>query len=405
MKKILFINYCIYLPGEKAIKRTFYLFNLMKKMNYDVTFLTSDFNHYEKKSRDIDDFYSHYSEYKSNVKFVHMKPYKKNISLIRFKNNYLCEKEILKWFIKNGNSYDIVYISWPMYMLVNKIKKYCDIYNVKIILDINDLWPESLKMVIQNNTLYHILTLGLKKQSNKALNKADGLIAVSNEYLNIARKYNHHSQLNEVVYIGSMIDEFDKGINKYIDTIKKDSNEIWLTYIGTLGKSYDIETAIIAIDKLRKSGLNIRLKILGQGPTEKYLKHLIFENNYDGTDFIGFLPYQKMAAYLKKSDICLNCIKKRASQSIINKASDYFTSGNPILNCGPSKEMRNLITKYNTGLNYESENISSLYNAILELLSNKDRTMAMGRNSRRLAELFFNREKTHSDLAKEIINI
>lgn len=49
MKKTLFINGYIYIPGENAIKRTFYLFEMMRERGMDVTFLTSDFNHYTKQ--------------------------------------------------------------------------------------------------------------------------------------------------------------------------------------------------------------------------------------------------------------------------------------------------------------------------------------------------------------------
>ena len=42
-----------------------------KKEGYNVTFVTSDFNHYAKQVRNIDKFYNEYPEYK-NIKFVHV---------------------------------------------------------------------------------------------------------------------------------------------------------------------------------------------------------------------------------------------------------------------------------------------------------------------------------------------
>ena len=53
MKKILFINASVYLPGEAALKRTVYLFELARQKGYEVTFLTSDFNHYFKQKRNL----------------------------------------------------------------------------------------------------------------------------------------------------------------------------------------------------------------------------------------------------------------------------------------------------------------------------------------------------------------
>lgn len=402
MKKILFINYCIYLPGEKALKRTFYLFDMMLKQGYDVTFLTSDFNHYEKKIRDINVFYNNFPEYRDNVKFVHMKPYEKNISVKRYINNYLCEKKLLKWFIKYGRKFDVVYISWPMYDLVNKIHEYCDLYNVKMILDINDLWPDSLKMVIKNDIVYNCLTYFLQNKTKEAFSYADGIIAVSNEYLNKAISFNNKSIFNKTVYIGAMIDYFDEGVSKYKDEIEKVNDEFWLIYIGTLGKSYDLDTIVLAVDKLRNLGYNIRFKILGQGPSEYKLKQLTKKIECDGIDFIGFTDYAKMAAYLSKSDVCMNSIKQRATQSIINKVADYFASGNPVLNCGSCKEMQSLISDYNTGINYIAENVESLCEAILCLLSDKNKAKEKGRNARKLAQKKFDRKRTHNELIKDI---
>ena len=62
MKKVLFINSAIYLPGEGGYKRSLYLFDLMKSLKYDVTLLTSDFNHYSKEKRDIEKFYREYGK-------------------------------------------------------------------------------------------------------------------------------------------------------------------------------------------------------------------------------------------------------------------------------------------------------------------------------------------------------
>ena len=108
MKTVLFINDSIYIPGEKAIKRTFFLFEMMRQRGYEVKFLTSDFNHYNKKTRDIDKFFREYPDYKECLYFIHKKPYKKNISIKRFLSGVRSEKEELKWFAQNGRGFDVI---------------------------------------------------------------------------------------------------------------------------------------------------------------------------------------------------------------------------------------------------------------------------------------------------------
>ncbi len=109
-----------------------------------------------------------------------------------------------------------------------------------------------------------------------------------------------------------------------------------------------------------------------------------------------------MAAYLQASDICVNCLKMRASQSIINKISDYFASGNPVINCGQSKEMKIIIDKYKVGINYEAQNIESCFQSIYRLISDKDMMNEMGTNARKLAEKDFDRKASYKKIISAV---
>lgn len=395
MKTVLFINDSIYIPGEKAIKRTFFLFEMMRQRGYDVKFLTSDFNHYNKQTRDIDRFFREHPEYKDCLYFIHKKPYKKNISIKRFLSGVRSEKEELKWFVQNGREFDIVYISWPTYYLVKHIRKYCDDYGVKLVIDINDLWPDSLKMVIKNNFIYNFVTSKFQKDTKQSFSNADGIVSVSEEYLQIACKDNNRATEKLVVYIGAMLEKFDSGVEKYAGTIDKREDEIWITYVGTIGRSYDFDTVIRAIQKLNDK--HIIFKILGQGPEELRLRKFGQSLNVC-VDFLGFVEYEQMAAYLAKTDICVNCIKSRASQSIINKIADYFASGKPVINCGPCKELENLIKIYDCGINYKAEDVDSCAASIKSILSDKEKALKLGENARKLAELKFDRQRSHQKI-------
>ena len=127
-----------------------------------------------------------------------------------------------------------------------------------------------------------------------------------------------------------------------------------------------------------------------------YAKHLGAE-----IDFVGFLPYEQMAAYLFHADVMINAIKKDSQSSIINKVSEYFASGKPTLNGSIHPEMRHLISEYNTGLNYIPENAEDLAQKILILYSDKKLCQKLGQNGRKLAQEFFDRKTSY----KKIIEI
>lgn len=399
--RILFINGSIYLPGEQALKRTFYLFDMMLKKKMDVHFLTSNFNHYNKKKRNISDFFEAYPEYKNNVSFLDVPEYERNISYSRFKSNWIFEKQAKQWLKAHIVDYDIIYISLPTLYLVSSIRKICSENNVKIAIDVNDLWPEAFRVVLKNNFIYKTITFPMKYFADKGYSCADIIVAVSDEYKNRALLCNSQCKYTRTVYLGAMIERFDSGVEKYSGFIEKKEDEFWLAYAGTIGASYDLFTVIKGMKVLYDRGMqNIRFKIFGQGPDEQFLKEYVEKQEIKNVDFMGFLEYEKMAAYLSKCDVMLNCIKKRASQSIINKISDYYAAGKPILNSCVCDEMQRMVVDNKVGINYEAESVDEIVNAILKVYNAPEESSRMGSNARSLAEKDFDRQKTHLALAE-----
>lgn len=396
-KRVVLINRSIYVPGEGGYKRTMYLFDMMRNLGHHPILLTSDFNHYNKTKRNIEEFRKSYPTYRDII-FLHISAYKKNISMKR----YLAEKEwknaVKKWVQRNAHKIDTVMLSMPEMDTILAIKDICRDNDIEMVVDVRDLSPEAFRVILKNEYLYKTLTYGMKKKADKAYSCADKLFAVSEEYLKRGLQANKKAEISEYVYIGCALDLFDSGVKEFSNDIIKPENEIWVTYAGTLGTSYDLITLIEAANILRNQefdGKKIRVMILGQGPDKEFLQKYAEQIGASNVTFVGFVDYPQMAAYLSKSDMTINAVKKRASQSIINKVSDYFAAGIPMLNGCTCKEQQDMVEKYNVGLNYEPENVKSLTKAITMLASNLNRSLKYGKNARKLAEDKFDRNKTY----------
>ena len=402
MRKVLLINSVIYVPGEGGYKRTLYLFDYLKKLGYTVTLLTSDFNHYSKQKRDISAFRKDYPDYE-NIEFLSLAPYKRNISIKRYFSELKYKKVVKKWVEENIDKYDVVYVSMPEIPTILGIKDVVNKKRIPMIIDVRDLRPEALRVVLKNELVYRIATYYMKLQANIAYASADELVAVSQEYLDRALSVNRYSKNPKVVYIGSIIEKFDKGVKKYSDYITVGKDEFYLIYAGTIGASYDLETLVLAMEELQKRNQkNIKLRILGQGPNENSLKALCKDRNINNVEFIGFVDYEEMAAYLSKSHVAINALKARGSQSIINKVADYLSAGIPMLSSSIKPEMKKLISINEVGINYEPEDVIGLADAIEYLHDNPDVRKAMGIKARNLALSKFNRETTYYELVKTI---
>lgn len=401
MKKIWILTQATSLYGEPGYNRFRYISEILAAQEYDVTLVTSSFNHYNKKQRSKDLIKNYDQHYK--LVLINEIGYHKNVSVKRIISHFIYGSN-LKKFIKNSKDYpDIILIGLPPFPIPNYILKFKNKHGIKTIIDINDLWPEAMKNIIRNTFIYKLITFGLKKEAIKYYRLADHIIAVSNEYVDFAKQYNDTALSYTSIYIGAFIEEFDLGVQQYKGKFIKPHDEFWIVYIGTLGHSYDLRTLLESYKILKDHNYDfIKLKILGRGPLEKELKSYSERLNLD-TQFIGYLDYKEMAAYLSLCDVAINAIVSRASQSIINKVADYFASGLPVLNSSLCNEMMNLIDDYNCGINYKPEDPIILSNSILEIYSNPERSKEMGQNARNLAIKKFNRNENYKVLF-EIVN-
>lgn len=403
-KTVVLVNRAMYLPGEGGYKRTMYLYDMMRKMGHRPILLTSDFNHYKKAQRNLKQFKKEYPDY-CDIVFLHTRTYSKNISIKRRMAETDWKKGVEKWVKENASHIDVVMMSMPDMNTILAVSKVCKENNIEVVIDVRDLRPEAFKVLLKNEVLYAIATYPMKVKADKAYACADKLFAVSEEYLERGNVHNSHAKLKKAIYIGAIIDKFDAGVEKFSSEIVKPDDELWVTYAGTLGTSYDLITVIDAAEKLKDkeyNGKRIKFLILGQGPDrisfEEHAKMISATN----VSFVGFVEYEKMAAFLSKSDITINAIKRRGSQSIINKVADYFAAGIPMLNGCVCKEQQDMVDKYKVGLNYEPEDVDSLVRAISELAIDEKRRQEMGRNARKLALEKFNRNTTYKELIEDI---
>jgi glycosyltransferase involved in cell wall biosynthesis len=399
-KTVALINRAVYLPGEGGYKRTMFLFDMMRRMGHRPILVTSDFNHYKKEVRDVGTFKAAHPDY-GDIVFLHTRAYAKNVSLRRRAAENDWRVAVTRWVEGHKDSLDAVMMAMPDMNTILAVSGICKANGIEMIVDVRDLRPEVFKVLLGDGWLYRLLTGPMKRRADAAYACADKLVAVSEEYLARGSVPGSHAKVRKTVYIGAVLDKFDEGVRKYSPGIAKPDDELWLTYAGTLGSTYDIATAIDAVHRLKDktySGKRLRLMVLGQGPDRSAFEEHAKAIGADNVTFTGFLDYERMAAYLVKSDMTLNAVKRRASQSIINKTADYFAAGIPMLNGCLCREQRDMVDTFRTGVNYEPENSADLAEKIDLLAGNPGLRAEMGKNARKLAEEKFDRNKTYREL-------
>jgi len=396
MKKIAIISLgYMWFPCESGTLRFYDIARMFVDSGYEVECITTGFQHFKKVPRDKGLILS--QNYPFDITFIDAPAYKKNIDIRRVYSNKVAERRLKKYLSDNITRFDAVYVSVPANNIAATVTTMCKKNGVKVVVDIEDLWPEAMSMVIKSKVLRKLLLWPFTRDAEIAYKNADGIIGTSEDYTERAFRKRPKDIPAETVYVGVNLAEFDAGVKKYGPEIVKPEGEFWVTYAGSISTSYDIKTLIDAGNELKDK--NVHIQILGTGSLKDELEE--YSKDMVNIHFWGFVQYPKMAAALSKSDVVVNSFVKGAPQSIVNKIGDYLASGKPMINTLENPAFCKLIEKNQVGMNVEPGNVEALITSIICLFHRTD----MGENARRLAESNFDRAKCNCIIEKLFMNI
>lgn len=398
MSKIAVITMGVRLNHEQGYTRFRSICEILADAGHEVDLITTTFQHWEKRQRDINQIRQ--DKYKFRLRFIYEPGYKKNIDLRRIFSHKVAASKLKKLLEKTGN-YDLIYAEIPPNDVALTAAKYAHKRGIPFIADVNDLWPEAMRMVIDIPVLSTIIFYPLQREAEKVYKLASGVVGTSDEYRERPFLKQKRNIPKKTVYVGNELQVFDEGFERNKDVVVKGEDEFWVSYAGTIGTSYDIRTMVLAAEAIKKRGIrSIRFKIMGDGPMKEELESLAEERKVDNVEFVGYMPYDMMAAYLKKSDILVNSFVKKAPQSIVTKIGDYLAAGKPMINTCMSPEFRNKVKQDGFGINIIPEDAGRLADAVEALYKDPKRCKKMGERARLIAEEQFNRPKSYQEILK-----
>lgn len=357
---------------------------------HQVELITSRFNHTKKTQRTETSL-----DLKAKVTMLDEPSYPKNVCLQRFESHAYFGKKVKK-YLESRKKPDVIYCAVPSLDCAYYAAQYCAKNNVKFIIDVQDLWPEAFKIVLNIPLISDMIFYPMKKKADFIYSCADEIVGVSETYCNRAKSVNLKNAECVAVFLGTKLDNFNKFISE--NKVLRKDNKYVIGYCGTLGHSYDIKCVLDALIVLREKGIdNVSFWIMGDGPLKSEFESYAVKNRLDVV-FYGRLPYEKMCGILSSCDVCVNPIVGDSGASIINKHGDYAAAGLPVINTQATSEYRNLIDKYNCGINCECSNSEDVADAILYLMNNPAVSAEYGKQARKMAEELFDREKSYNKI-------
>ncbi len=355
---------------------------------HEVELITSSFEHSSKSQRDNLDF-----DLQTKVTMLHEPSYPRNVCFKRFVSHARFGKQV-KQYLESRKKPDVIYCAVPSLDCAGYAASYAKKHNIRFIIDVQDLWPEAFKMVFNIPVLSDLIFFPIKKRANFVYSCADTIVGVSETYCNRAKSVNDKKAECIPVFLGTKLDNFDQYALE--NKVQRSDDKFILGYCGTLGHSYDIKCVIDAMTRVCQRGYkNVSFWVIGDGPLKSEFEQYAKSSGQDVV-FWGRVPYDKMCGLLSACDVCVNPISRGAAQSIINKHGDYAATGVPVINTQSSSEYKELVEKYNCGINCACSDSEEVADAIVYLIENEEQRKEMGIQSRKMAEELFDRRNSYS---------
>lgn len=317
---------------DLAEHRVDLLLELFTKRGHNVNVYTSNFKHIEKVER---------NDYKEHYTFINVKKYYKNISFQRIFSHLDFAKKVTSEYLCKENV-DLIWVMIPPNSLVKQTIKYKRKVKCKVIVDVIDMWPET--MPIEKIKKIPLISVW-RNLRDKWINQADFIVTECNLYQEILGKIVPKDKM-KTVYLA-------KKIKPIIINRNPPQNKIALCYLGSINNIIDIEVISEIICKFKKCN-DVELHIIGDGENRD---KLIDTAQNEGAVVVyhgKIYDADKKMEILNSCHYGLNIMRDTVYVGLTMKSMDYFESGIPIIN-NIKGDTWTILEKNKIGINYDKD--------------------------------------------------
>lgn len=266
-------------------------------------------------------------------------------------------------------------------------------FNIPIIMNVQDLWPENIIAVTGINNK---VVIGIIDKLVKYIYKnCDCLLCASPSFVEkIQSKVNDKDK----VKYWPQYSLVEKSNEKCLDY---DENKFNITFTGNIGEAQGIDLAIQAANKLK--GTNIHWHFVGEGRSKEKMQALVNDLHInDCITFHGFIEEKEIPKYLSTSDAALLILKSNPifEMTIPAKLQTYLACGVPIIGC-VSGEGKRIIEEANCGITTNQISIESLVEVTKKMMLLDEENLNMYKtNSLNYGKNNFNKDRLLDKLEK-----
>ena len=267
------------------------------------------------------------------------------------------------------------------------------ICRIPFVLEVRDIWPESIKTVGAMKNSILLATLG--KMEKWMYRSAHQIVTVGEGYReNIGSKIDENVRIS-VVTNGVDLDHFSP-TEPDGDFLKEWNLEgkFVCSYVGTIGMAHGLDVVVHAAKLLQqRNRQDVVFCLIGDGAEREQLEQLAQKMGVsDLVVFTGRQSKQRIPQILASSDTVLVHLKKcELFQSVIpSKIFEAMAMQRPIV-MGVEGESRQIVRRANAAIDTEPDCPESLATAVMNLVEDQELCEQLGKNGRAFVQQHYSR--------------
>lgn len=238
------------------------------------------------------------------------------------------------------------------------------------IMEVRDLWPESIKNVDALNDGAVIRYLEMEEL--KCYKRAKGIVTVTDTFKEVIVKKGIDPNKFAVIKNGSNLDLFkpQKKPKELLKSLNLESKFI-IGYIGTHGMAHKLDFILKSARNIADP--DIHFLFIGDGAEKENLVKMAEELQLTNTTFLDTIAKKEIPDYIALTDVALIPLKKSElfKTVIPSKIFESAAMQRPIL-LGVDGESRGIVEKYHAGLYFEPENEIEFFHVVERLKNDND---------------------------------
>jgi len=267
---------------------------------------------------------------------------------------------------------------------------------VPFILEVRDLWPESLAAVGVGNE-HSLIYRVLKRIAGHLYRACDRIVVVTPAFERLlVANWQVPSDKISVVQNGVDTEVFrpQTEASKLRAELGAEDKFV-VSYIGTMGMAHGLETLLEAASQLHHSAPKILFVFLGEGAEKDRIVSIARDRGLTNVRFVAQQPRDRIPAYISASDVCVVPLRNSAlfSSVLPTKLLEFMSCARPVI-VGVNGLARKIVQDASAGIYVEPESSADLVHAILQFASNSGLCKTLGRNGRSYILQKFTRRQT-----------